>query len=518
MDDTAVSSEQVRALVGVATELSLTGLPRRLLATARELTGASYAALSVLGHPPSQPEFVQSGDPVAEHELAGALLTGRGIISGRAYLGVPILVDDTVYANLYLAGKPEFDAADEDTVRSLAAAAGAAARNAASFERTRQRELWLRASQDVTSALLSGMKSADTLRLVAERARVVSSAAVAAIALPADDHPDQLVYQVVDGLNRHPDPFTGRLVTIEGSASGKAFRNRRPVVHRHVGSGVLAWARRTNLDLEPRVADLDSTVFAPLLIGEHALGVLVVSRFAGDPPFGDPELDLVEAFAGQAALVLAFAQAEQDRERLAVLSDRDRIARDLHDLVIQRLFSVGLGLQGLGRIAATQTKADRVAGLVADIDRTIKDMRNAIFSLQATGLGPVGLRTELLRVAHEAAQVLGVEPRIGFDGPLESTVPEEIRPDLLATLHEALSNVARHARASAVTVEVRVDSAGARLTLLVADNGVGIPADQGRRSGLANLTERANRWNGTLVIDDMPDSGTSLRWTVPLKE
>ena len=122
-----------------------------------------------------------------------------------------------------------------------------------------------------------------------------------------------------------------------------------------------------------------------------------------------------------------------------------------------------------------------------------------------------------LKVAHEAAPTLGVEPRIGFDGPLESAVPEPIRPDLLATLREALSNVARHAQADTVSVEVRVDSSGERLTLVVDDDGVGLPAGQSRRSGLANLTERANRWNGTLVIDDRPDGGTSLLWTVPLR-
>ena len=517
MDDTAVSNELVRALVGVAAELSLANLPGRVLDAAQELTGAEYGALAVLGQEDGRTEFLTSGEPVAAHELAGELPTGCGSIGGRAYLGQPILVGDRVFANLYLAGKAEFDPADEETVAALCSAAGAAARNAITVERTRQREGWLRATQDVTGALLSGAEPADTLRLVATRARAASAAAVAAIALPAEDRPGYLVYHVVDGLNRHPDPFTGRVVKIEGTTSGQAFLSRRPVVHRQVGTGVLAWAKRSGLELMPQVGELDSTVFTPLVLGERSLGVLVVSRFAGDPPFGDRELDLVEAFAGQAALVLAFAQAEQDRERLAVLSDRDRIARDLHDLVIQRLFSVGLGLQGLGRMVVTQAKADRVSGLVADIDRTIKDMRNAIFSLQANSIGPVGLRTELLKVAHEAAPALGVEPRIGFDGPLESAVPEPIRPDLLATLREALSNVARHARAGAVSVEVRVDQAGARLTMVVDDNGVGMPAGQDRRSGLANMTERANRWNGTLVIDDRPDGGTSLRWTVPLR-
>jgi signal transduction histidine kinase len=519
MNDTQVSNARalVAAVLAVSEDLHLPDLLHRLLRSACELTEADYGALSVHGQEGASGEFFRHGDPLAQHERSGPLPTGRGSIGGRSFLGVAIRVHGSAYANLYLAGKPAFTPADEEAVGLLADAASAALTNAIRFDRTRQRELWLQASQDVTSALLSGAAPTDTLRLVAERARSVSAAAVTAIALPVEGDPDRLMYEVVDGLNRHPDPFTGRLVEIGGTASGKAFRSGRPVVHRRIGIGILDWAQRIGLDLSPRVRELDSTVFAPLLIGEHPLGVLVVSRFLGDPPFRSAEIELVQTFAGQAALVLAFAKAEEDRERLAVLSDRDRIARDLHDLVIQRLFSVGLGLQGLGRMVVNEHRADRVAGLVQDIDRTIKDMRNTIFSLQATSPGPVGLRTELLRVAHEAAPALGVEPRIGFDGPLESAVGEDIRPDLLATLREALSNVARHARASSVAVDVGVDPAGAELTLVVADNGIGLPKQPGRRSGLANMTDRATRWNGTFIIDDMPEGGTRLRWTVPLR-
>lgn len=505
-----VSDSGVRGLrdaaTGGARDLTLADVLSGILSSARDLSGACFAALRtdriVL-------DTIEIGErPPCDSQPAGHVLD------------VPIQAGETLAGNLYLAGKRDgrnFTDQDTAVVAALAATAGIAIENATLFERNQQRELWLSASQDVTSALLTGADHGATLRLIARRAREVASAAIAAIALPVSEDDDQLVYQVVDGPeSAEVDPFRGRIVSVKGTASGKAFLSGRAVAVRDVGTDIHDWGKQAGIDLAPWVADLDSTVFAPMVVGERRLGVLMVAKFADGRPFHASETPLVQAFAGQAALVLEFARAEDDRERLAVLSDRDRIARDLHDLVVQRLFAVGLGLQGLGRLVTTPDKSERVLGLIRDIDRTIMDVRNTIFSLQDNSPGLTGLRSELLRIAHEAAGTLGVEPRIGFDGPVDSVVPSAVRPDLLATLREALSNVARHAEANRVSVEVGVDRAGSVLTLEVSDNGVGLPRELTRRGGLANMAERATRWNGTLAIHDVPGGGTQLRWSVPI--
>lgn len=514
-------ADLANALVGIARETRLPDLLRRVLHSARDLLSAPYGALQIppQGHDTTTAERIQLGVPEAHHELVGELPTGRGTAASRPFLGIPIMVGEAGYATLYLAGPvggTPFADHDEEILRTLVTAAEVAIDNVTRFERTRRREQWLRAAQDVTSALLSGAAPVDTLRLVAERARSVSAAAVTAIAVPVDDDPSRLIYEVVDGIGTHPDPFTGRTMLVDNTSSGRALVTGKPVATRHIGPRILSWAERGGLVVSPDLRQLDSTVFAPLLVGDRVIGVLVVSRLADDPPFDSAEIDLVRTFAGQAALVLEFARAKEDRERLAVLSDRERIARDLHDLVIQRLFGVGLGLQGLRR-QVTGPAGDRIAGLVQDIDRTIKEVRTAIFSLQDTSPGLTGVRSELLRLAHEAAAMLGVEPRVSFDGPLDSVVAGELRADLLATLRDALSTVAQHTGATEVHVDVVVDPRSSLVNLRVWDNGIPLAGEPDQRVGQENMADRAARWNGTLAIDDMPGGGTNVRWTVSLK-
>jgi signal transduction histidine kinase len=200
-----------------------------------------------------------------------------------------------------------------------------------------------------------------------------------------------------------------------------------------------------------------------------------------------------------------------------VLEDRDRIARDLHDLVIQRLFAIGLGLEGLSRLTTQPELAGQVTGFVRDLDRTIRDVRNSIFSLQEPAEAHAGVRSDLLRMAQDSAGMLGFEPRISFDGPLDAAVAGPVRSDLLATVREALSNVARHAEASSASVEVFVDRDGGRLSLQVVDDGTGIPEDLPRKSGLANLAQRAERWHGKLSVERRPGGGTKLAWTAVLR-
>jgi signal transduction histidine kinase len=200
-----------------------------------------------------------------------------------------------------------------------------------------------------------------------------------------------------------------------------------------------------------------------------------------------------------------------------VFEDRDRIARDLHDLVIQRLFAIGLGLQGMTRLMVRPEISERIGGFVEELDQTIREIRRSIFSLQEPPDGPVSLRGEMLRVLQDAAGSLGFEPTMSLDGPVDSLVPDAMRPDALATLREALSNVARHAAANSANVNIVVDRDGREMRLTVRDDGIGMKLPPSRRSGLANISQRAERWHGRCEIDSAPEQGTTIRWTVPLR-
>jgi signal transduction histidine kinase len=530
----------------VPADSTLPDVLRRIVASACELTDARHGAIGVLDPEGELSDLVTMG---ADRELIGKLPAGQGILgllihdprplrladlrshpgsSGfppwhppmRSFLGVPIRARKTVLGSFYVADKrhaAEFTPHDEELLAVLAAAACAAIGNAILFKEMRLREDWLEAAHQVTSALLDGGAPNTTFRLIAERARVVAGASLAVIARPMASHRSTLMFEVVDAADpREHDRMAGMTVPADESTIGLAFTGGRSVAIRHYGDKVVAQQAGSTLRLPAMVKDLDSAVAVPLIVGTETLGVLVVARFREADPFTDSEARLIQTFAGHAALALEFARVDEDRQRLAVFEDRDRIARDLHDLVIQRLFATGLGLEGLSKLIAKAEIADRVIGFVRDIDRAIHDVRNSIFSLQEPAESHGSLRSELLRLAIESSDALGFEPRIGFEGPLDTLVPDTVRADLIATVREALSNVSRHSAATTVSVEVVVDPRGRQLTLTVTDDGVGIPDQPARRSGLANLSERADRWSGTFSVRPGRKLGTILTWSISL--
>jgi signal transduction histidine kinase len=507
--------ELLDAVVGVAGDLDLPDVLRRIVRSACELVDAQYGALGILGPDQDFSEFIEVGIDRTEWGRIGELSTDRGV------LAVPIGVRETVFGNLYLAekrGGGEFTEHDEALVAALAVAAGIAAGNATLFEQMRRREQWLEASHQVISALLTGEEPTATFRLIAERARVVSGASVGAFARPLTDDGSTLVFEVVDSEDPHErQELAGVTIPAKETATGLAFSSGRPVVVRRYGEHLAAERAGSATRLPAMVKDLDSAIAIPLSVGDETLGVLLVAKVRDAAPFTDADVQLVQTFAKHATLALEFDRAEEDRRRLAVFEDRVRIARDLHDLVIQRLFATGLGLEGLSRLIPQPEVAERVTGFVHDLDRTIRDVRNSIFSLQEPAEVQGSLRSELLRLAHDAAEMLGFEPQIGFEGPLDTMVPDRVRGELVATLREALSNAARHAAASTVSVEIMVDRRGRQLTVTVADDGVGIPESLLKRSGLANLAERAARWNGSLSVRRTGErGGTTLAWTITL--
>jgi signal transduction histidine kinase len=255
----------------------------------------------------------------------------------------------------------------------------------------------------------------------------------------------------------------------------------------------------------------------PVALGSDPLALLIV---AGQGPFHDVDRPAASAFGNQAALALEVARAQDDQRRLALFEERDRIARDLHDSVIQRLFGTGLRMQGLRELVTQPSVEQQLGEFVDDLDTTIRDIRRTIFDLRDTPEpGPVSLRAQLLQTVRDAARTLHVDPRITFTGPLDTKVPDEVRDDVLATLREALSNAARHAEAGQVHVEVTVTAPepGAwLLELSVRDDGRGIRVGSRAGGGLANMGDRASRWGGRCLVEPNADGGTHVYWSVPL--
>jgi signal transduction histidine kinase len=526
----------LQAVVAIGSHLQLDEVLHRIVQTAADLVGARYAALGVLDPTATDrrlSQFVTVGINADDITLIGDLPHGRGVLGvlidePRAirltniadhpasygfppnhppmatFLGVPISVRGQAFGNLYLTEKANgesFTAADEQIVLALATAAGLAVQNARLYEDARQRQAWLEAIGDISTRLLGGAPTTEVFPLVVTRARQLAGAHVAFLALPNPD--GTLRVEVADGdagaaLEGQVIPSTAMSAQVMRSGRSEAVADAR--------TDERIWKTLTD------AANAGPALFVPLGAAD-AFGTLVVTNRVGSPPFSDDTRRLVETFAAQAALALRLGAAALDREQLAVLGDRDRIARDLHDLVIQRLFATGMALEGALRNMEPPAAAERVRRSVDDLDATIKEIRTTIFALQspAPNAGE-GLRAAVNHVVKQQAESLGVEPRLIFTGPVDTLVPARIAEQLLAVLREALSNAARHADATAVEVEVQAGPT--EVTLFVRDDGRGLPAE-GRRSGLANLATRAGDVGGSFEARRGDSGGTVIEWRAP---
>ncbi|MFC0037169.1 GAF domain-containing sensor histidine kinase [Actinomadura rayongensis] len=518
----------LEAVVSIGSELDLETVLRRITEAATTLVDARYGALGVIDEDGERlVQFVTVGVGEQEIEAIGHWPHGRGILGllikeprplrlhdlsahpesygfpanhppMGTFLGVPIRVRDEVFGNLYLTekvGGGDFDADDEVVVGALATAAGVAIENARLYEEGRRREQWLEASAEVSTRLLSGTGTQDVTALVAERARRIADADLATVSLA--------------------DP-AGRAFVIDAADGEAAARLRGLRVPRDEALEAPVFADGVSLRLEdagrpgadPPVGPLLSV---PLGTGASARGAVTVMNRPGGPAFTESAQRLLEAFGTQAAVALELADRRRDAERLALFEDRDRIAKDLHDTVIQRLFATAMTLMSAIKITTKPDVATRVQRAVDDLDDTIRQIRSTIFALQAAP-DAESLRSRLYALVDAATEQLGFAPSVRLDGLLDTAVPDDTGDHLLAVTREALSNAARHARASHVSVDV---TAGDDLTLRVEDDGVGIP-DTGRRSGLANLHDRATALGGTLTTRPRPGGGTILVWRVPL--
>ncbi|MFE2682252.1 sensor histidine kinase [Streptomyces mirabilis] len=430
----------------------------------------------------------------------------------RSFLGVPIRVQGEIFGNLYLAekrGGGSFTDDDLKMVRVLAAEAGIAIGNARLYEAAQQRERWIDGSVAVTRALLSADDAEDALQVVAEQARGLSGSVAGIVLLPAAEGGLEISAVAKD----RPSQVLGAVVPPESELVAELLD----------GEAVFLDDAAT----DPRMAtdfarEYGPTMMLPLQSDGRLLGALVTPRERGGRPFTETERTLAAHFASQAALALMMAEAQRDRERLAVYEDRDRIARDLHDLVIQRLFATGMMLESAQRNSAVPEVRQGVEKAVDELDVTIQEIRTAVFALQqGPAEVPSGLRTRVLREINMAAVPLGFKPTHRFVGPVDTAVGELTGKNLVAALREALSNAFRHAGASRIDVVVDASVVlpdgrqGVRLT--VEDNGIGIP-EGGRRSGLRNLGRRAESLGGDSWYGPGPGAdggGTTVVWQAP---
>jgi signal transduction histidine kinase len=533
--EVTASRERLRALldavVGIGIGLDLHSTLERIVVAACRLTDAKYGALGVIGPDRTLVEFITHGMSPENHRLVGDLPRGHGVLGlliedprpirlpditahPRAYgfpphhppmhsfLGVPVRIRDQVFGNLYLAEKRGgglFTDDDEELMTALAVAAGAAIENARLYAQARRRQRWLEAASEITGVLLGQVDRAAALRLVADRARQVADADLALMML-YDAESDELSVEVA----------VGAVPAGLGRATVRAARSefQAPLAGQHLAVVEdLGKAADWPVPLETGTA-----LLVPLCADRQTLGALVVAYRHGSVVLAeDPEMALVETFAGQAALALARAQAQEEREQLAVLGDRERIARDLHDVVIQRLFAAGMRLQGAVHAAGKPEVRQRVESVIDDLDTTIRDIRGAIFELRTPAAGQ--LRAEIRALVDEVRPTLGYRPRLTVDGPVDSAVPDAVRPALLAVLREALANAAKHTRAS--TVDVGVKAINGWLTLTVSDDGTGI-GEPTRASGLGNMRHRAEEFGGDFTIGAGDPRGTVVTWRVPL--
>ena len=525
----------LEAVVAVGGHLELEMVLRQIVEAAVKLVNARYGALGVIGEGGRLAEFVPVG--LAEQEIAAIhhWPEGRGLLgelvrnpvplrlhdlaadprsSGfpdghpamRTFLGVPVRIRDEVFGNLYLTEKltgGDFDEEDEALVLALAAAAGVAIENARLYAEARRQQQWLQANAEVTRRLLSGDDPGAVLGLVARQALEMSGADLVVLALPAGHERLVIEHACGDGA----PAALGLVLPATSSASGIVMASGKPLaVEDFSTDDQVAPVAREHMPLGP-------AVLVPLGRPGDVRGVLTAGRHRGALPLSPPAVEMLITFAAQAGIGLELAEHRRDTQRLELLEDRDRIARDLHDQVIQRLFATGMSLQGATALIRDPEGEQRIHQAVDALDETIRDIRSAIFALQSRGdAEPAGLRARILALIDEMGEPLGFTPGLRMAGPLDAGVPPAIAEQLLAALREALANTVKHAHATRADVVVE---ASEELVLAVRDNGVGLgrPA---RRSGLANLADRARGLGGSLHTMSPAGGGTELVWRVPL--
>lgn len=539
------------AILSVAAQLDLPSVLNRFVQVSAELTGARYAAINVLDPTGTSTTFVYAGVPTAVARMLGTAPHALGVlgqipIEGAlrlddlthhpafrgfpkdhppmgSFLGASVRTGERIYGQLYLSEKDGgFTDGDESTVISLAAAAGVAVANAQLYAESSRREHWLRAGQDITTMLLEGIDEEEALEHIAATAREVAHADTAALALPGLG--GRLLIELVDGHDA--DKLIGTVMP-EGGRAWTVMTE---------GKGLLTPSLSQSRSVKvPAMRAFGSAMYAPMQTSGRGVGVLILLRRIGEPPFEDGDLATAESFASQAALAYVLAEARHAQDVAALLDERERIARDLHDLAIQQLFATGMQLETVKRRAARGVDPSELLSIVDDaldnVDSSVRQIREIVYALRDPDAA-TGLVERLRREASLARTGLGFAPSVilSLDGSglsddpfeedrLDDRLGQQLTDDVVAVVREGLANAARHAHASSVAVRVSVNGTGplGRVLVEVQDDGTGLPERRDRRSGTGNLASRARQHGGSFTLGAAPDGrGTLLTWQAPL--
>ena len=528
--------DRLRAILNdelaVSSGMPLSESLRHVAETACQIIGCRYAAAIIRGDDGDLTHFVPVGVDAADAESIGRLpgyggLIGEVIFDGkvlrvpdialergsiglpsrhpevRELIGVPIRAGGEVTGGLFLASPVTdtvFSADDEHAARVIATTAGFLVDRSRAAEEAERKHRWLSRSTELTREIVAGIH-ADPMQVLVERAIDVADADLAAVLLTTADG-ESLVVTSAAGERAHL--LGHRVLRRQGTFTDKMIGDGEPLIVDDMrdthGNGDIV-----------ELLGIQSGLMVPMSHSSSSVGTLALFRYPGRKPFAENELDMASTFAAQMVLALELAEARADRERAALFAERGRIARDLHDHVIQQLFAVGMALQTtVGQVDASVSP--RLHAAIDDLDSTILQIRSTIYRLNGPLLsGGATLRTRAEDLLDELGPALGIPIDFDVRGPVDFGVADNVADDVIAVLREAVTNVARHARATRVDVALEVDSHATRVTIV--DDGQGM-SDTTRRSGLANLRARAEQHGGTMSVNSDGD-GTRIQWCVP---
>jgi signal transduction histidine kinase len=521
----------------LASELSLPIVLQRIVDLAVQVTDARYGALGVLGDGDVLVEFVTTGLSARQRKAIGDLPTGRGVLGllihepkpvrikniseharsvgfppnhppMRSFLGAPVQAMGRVFGNIYLADKRtggEFSAADEEAVVILATQAGVAVANASLYEEVRTRERWLDALRGITTHVLSGSEEVSLFQSIAANARELAAADSSSI-LIATPTPGELVVAAASGARAAE--LQGQTLPADGSISGAVMRTGESMAFDDVSLDERAYQPIVSLGHH------GPAVFVPLRVRGGTTGTLMVANLRGGRPFARRIRILVESLADAASVAIEYDRAQGELRRLGLMEERERIAKELHDGIIQSLFAVGMGLQSTALMSADREVGGRLERAVEQLDGVIRDLRNYIFGLRPGILADRQLDQALRELGEEMASRSREQVEVSVDAALAARLSGR-SADIVQLTREGLSNVARHASATRARVSLKRNGSLAILT--VEDDGVGFESPASAAgNGLRNMRERAGRLGGTLAVSSKPGKGTVLRISFPI--